>query len=240
MSSPFFDRLQDLAETNLQTKVALYYYGQQGLGINPLHLTKSIDKFITVANNSEEVEVKQFLFAIVLIGILLASGCGETTSPASPPSDSPVTATEPKPEPELPPSPPPKKPEYPESDLLSTVAYGSVMTLCENWDADADDDGIVVYPSFHDANGEIVKFEGIELPVEIRIYDEDEKVLFYTGTGSIDSWEDGVLINQGYGIKVPFEDIDASTEYGVVYVTISLPDKRTFEAKEVFARISPK
>jgi len=122
-------------------------------------------------------------------------------------------------------------------DLLSTATHASVMTMCENWDADADDDGIVVYPSLKDENDETVKFEGVELPVEIRIYDEDESVLFYTGSSSIDSWEDGNFMFKGSGIKIAFEDIDADTEHGVVYTAITLPGNRTLEAKETFARI---
>ena len=139
--------------------------------------------------------------------------------------------------------------ESKQMELLATAVSGSVMTMAKNWDADAEDDGIVVYPDLKDSSGETVKFEGVELPVDIKIYTtkytEDFKEvkdrLAYSGTATIDSWKDGNFFFEG-GIKIPFEDINtvgSDEDYGWVYATITLPDGRTMEAVEKFARIKP-
>ena len=140
--------------------------------------------------------------------------------------------------------------ESKQMELLATAVSGSVDTMTKNWDADAEDDGIVVYPDLKDSSGETVKFEGIELPVEIKIYTtkytedykEVEDRLVYSGTGTIDSWKDGNFFFEG-GIKIPFEDIntmESDEDYGWLYTTITLPDGRTIEARDEFARIKPK
>jgi hypothetical protein len=49
-------------------------------------------------------------------------------------------------------------------ELLATAVSGSVDTMTKNWDADAEYEGIVVYPDLKDSSGETVKFEGVELP----------------------------------------------------------------------------
>ena len=139
--------------------------------------------------------------------------------------------------------------ESTQTELLATAVSGSVMTMTENWDADAEDDGIVVYPDLKDSSGETVKFEGVELPVDIKIYTtkytEDFKEvkdrLAYSGTATIDSWKDGNFLFEG-DIKIPFEDINtvgSDNDYGWVYATITLPDGKTIEAVEKFARIKP-
>jgi len=65
--------------------------------------------------------------------------------------------------------------------------------------------------------------------------------LVYSGIGTIDSGKDGNLFFEG-GIKIPFEDIntvESDGDYGWVYTTITLPDRRTIEARDEFARIKP-
>ena len=37
--------------------------------------------------------------------------------------------------------------------LLATVTHGTVMSMPSNWDADAEDDGIIVYPDLKDQRG---------------------------------------------------------------------------------------
>jgi len=44
------------------------------------------------------------------------------------------------------------------------------VTMPKNLDADAEDDSIVVYPDLNDGLGETVMFNGVELPIEIKIY----------------------------------------------------------------------
>lgn len=136
-----------------------------------------------------------------------------------------------------------------EAEILSTATHASVMTTTDNWDADAEDDGLIIYPSLDDDEGEVVKFEGIELDVDIEVWTtkfEDFKTVkdrkAYSGTGTINSWKDGNFMFSG-GIKVPFEDITtvaSDSEFGMVFVEIHLPDGRTLEAKEdIGVRIKP-
>lgn len=180
------------------------------------------------------------LIVVLVIGIIFISGCveeeGEEAAPTKPSegAEVPETITE----------------EEAQTELLATATHGSVMTMTKNWDADAEDDGIIVYPDLKDATGETVKFEGIELPIEIKIYtlkmdenwNEVKDRLVYSGSSTIDSWKDGNFMFEG-GIKIPFEDIKAiesDEDYGAIYVTVTLPDGRTIESKEDFGvRIKP-
>jgi len=136
------------------------------------------------------------------------------------------------------------------AEILVTVTHGSVSTMSRNWDADAEDDGFIVYPDLKNAEGETVKFEGIELPVKIEVFTvkQDKKWrdikdrFVYSGAGSINSWEDGNPFFSGSGIKVPYEQIKikrSDKEYGIVYATVTLPDGRIIEAKDDFVRIKP-
>ena len=134
-------------------------------------------------------------------------------------------------------------------EILATVVSGSVNTLSKNWDADAEDDGIFVYQSLKDSSDRNVIFEGVKLPVEIRIYttkfdDKFKQVkdrLVYEGSATIESWKDGSILFKG-GIKIPFEDIktvNSDRDYGLIYTTVTLPDGRKIEAKKEYTRIKP-
>jgi hypothetical protein len=134
--------------------------------------------------------------------------------------------------------------------VLSTATHAYVDAMPENWDRDAEDDGIIVYPSLKNKEDETVKFEGIELNVDIELWttmlDDDwnevKDELVYKGEGKIESWRDGNFMFNG-GIKVPFDDIktDASdNEYGLLFVRIHTPNNGIFEAKQNFGiRIKP-
>ncbi|MBE0517279.1 MAG: hypothetical protein IBX41_07835, partial [Methanophagales archaeon] len=150
---------------------------------------------------------------IVMVAILLFvmfAGCVEEGGETAKPTGQAEKVTE----------------ESKQMELLATAVSGSVMTMAKNWDADAEDDGIVVYPDLKDSSGETVKFEGVELPVEVKIYTtkytqdfkEVKDRLVYTGTATIDSWKDGNFLFEG-GIKIPFEDINtvqSDEDYGWV------------------------
>ena len=134
-------------------------------------------------------------------------------------------------------------------ELLATATHAGVDAMSKNWDADAEDDGIIVYPELKDENDETVKFEGIELDVDIEIwttefdenFDEVKDRLVYTGTGKIDSWKDGNFMFKG-GIKVSFDDmttVQSDDDYGLLLVKIHTPDDLSFEAESGFARIQP-
>jgi hypothetical protein len=124
----------------------------------------------------------------------------------------------------------------------------SVMTMKKNWDADAEDDGIVVFPSLKDAAGETVKWSGATLPVDIEIwttemdanYKDQKDQLVYKGSGTIDSWEDGNFL-LGQGIRVPFEQmkVPSGETMGWVYAKVHTPDGKIYEGVEKLASITP-
>ena len=107
----------------------------------------------------------------------------------------------------------------------------------------------IVNPELKDASDDAVKFEGVELKVDMEIWTtkmndnfkevKDRKI--YSGSGTIDSWKDGNFMFDG-GIKVPFEDIKAGEsdrDYGELYVKIYANDK-VYEAKSLMrVRIKP-
>jgi hypothetical protein len=137
-----------------------------------------------------------------------------------------------------------------QKEILSTVTHATVMTSTKNWDSDADDDGMVVYPALKDESDETVKFEAIELNVDIEIWTTDldddfdtvKDKLVYEGSSIIDNWEDGNFMFGG-GIKIPFEDIkttESDSDFGMILVKIHTFDDNYYEAKEEFAvRIKP-
>ena len=175
------------------------------------------------------------LIAIVaIVAAVIFAGCVEEGGEAAKPIDQREKITE----------------ESKQTELLATAVRSSVYTSTESWDADAEDDGIVIYPSLWNKTDNTVRFRDIELPVEIKIYtvksDEDyneiKDRLVYDDVAILNTWEEGFIIT-GYGIKkIPFEDIntiESDDIYGWVYTTITLPDGRKMEAIDKFARIKP-
>ena len=182
-------------------------------------------------------KVIAILMGIIMIFAVMSVGCVEESRDTATPSVQTENFKE-------------QSKESKQIDLLSAVVSGSVATMTDNWDADADDDGIIVHPKLNDESDEVVMFEGVELPVKIEIYtaeydSEYNRVkgkLVYSGTGTIDSWKDGNIFFNG-GIKVSFDDIGTTPSddgYGIIYTTTTLPDGRAIEAKETFGcRIKP-
>ena len=131
---------------------------------------------------------------------------------------------------------------------FTSVAMASVTTMKKSWDADAEDDGLVVYPDLKDDKSETVKWSGTTLTVDIEIwstktdanYNKQKDQLLYKGTGTIDSWEDGNFI-LGQGIRVPFEQIKVPSGQttGWVYAKIHTPDGKTYEGVEKYASLTP-
>lgn len=203
--------------------------------------------------------MKSIFFVVLIFGLLLFSGCtgkessetatsygGDTNADIS--SD---TSTEDTPEIKEDNTSPPVVEETSnkelQEELLTTVKTLSVFTMSDNWDEDAADDGTIVYPDLQDAQGETVEFEDYELKADIEVwtskYDDSYNTvkdrLVYSGTSSIDNWEDGNMFMEG-GIKVPYSDIntvESDSEYGILYIKIYLPDGRVLEAKDEFIRI---
>ena len=117
----------------------------------------------------------------------------------------------------------------PNSTTLPSATEVSVDVRPGDWDGDGEDDGIVVYPTLLDENGETVKFSGVELSVEISFWetgiDDDfntvKETLLYEGTGTIDNWEDGNYYLEGDGIQIAWDEIASSEDiFGLMEVTI--------------------
>ncbi len=125
-------------------------------------------------------------------------------------------------------------------ELFSTAATADVWPQPKNWDADAEDDGIIVYPSLKDINGEPIQFERVTLSVDIEVWTKKMNMDYkkvkdrqiYNGTGMINSWYDGNMFMNG-GIRVPFDDMNIleSDDYGYVFIRIHTPDGKTYEAE---------
>lgn len=136
--------------------------------------------------------------------------------------------------------------------LLLNVTTGSVSTANKNWDADAEDDGIVIFPDLKDNSGNSVQYKNVKMPVKIYIYTAktDPKTfgdikdrLVYSGNVYINSWEDGNQFTNG-GIRILYEDInvtESDREFGIVRTETTLPDGRIIEAEsDLFNRIKQK
>jgi len=178
-----------------------------------------------------------FLISILLLGIIALAGCDtETGTTAQPSENSQVQEV---------------SNEEVQAEILATATHASVDSSGgKNWDADLEDDGVIIYPELKDANDETVKFEGVELPVDIEIwttkmddsFKEVKDRMVYSGSGTIDSWKDGNFMFDG-GIKISFDDIKAvesDSDYGALFVKIHTPDGQVFEAKDTMGiRIKP-
>ncbi len=135
-----------------------------------------------------------------------------------------------------------------DTSQFATVVKADVMTLNDNWDADAENDGIVVYPALRDSSDETVTWSGAILPVAIEIWttkidenfrEQRDRVVF-RGNGTIESWEDGHFL-LGDGIRVPFESLDvpAGVTYGWTYAKVFTPDGRAYEGVWKYTRLVP-
>lgn len=141
-------------------------------------------------------------------------------------------------------------PDQSQLELFKIVNHASVSTSPKNWDADAEDDGIIVYPELKDINNDVVKFSGIELKVDIELWttelDSNWKEVkgrkVYSGTGTIDSWKDGNPFMDG-GIKVSFDDIntvESDKQFGAILIKIHTPDGKVYEVdNDLVTRIKP-
>ncbi|MCK5107452.1 MAG: hypothetical protein KAQ83_01880 [Nanoarchaeota archaeon] len=113
----------------------------------------------------------------------------------------------------------------------------------DNWDADAEDDGIIYYIEPKSSDGTIVPLEGV---VETKVYE-------MVKTGEWGDYEKGELIHSmsfdlkgndrlqyfdtwdGYGVKLSWEQINpymaSSSDYGILNVKFTDLESNSFEAK---------
>jgi len=137
---------------------------------------------------------------------------------------------------------------YQSQNDFSQVTHAEVSTIHGHWSSGAEYDGISVHPSLRDVKGQDITWSGVNLPVEIEIYTtkfdtsykEVKDKLVYKGTGTISNWQDGNMF-MGGGIQVPFSsmNVPAGETYGWTYVTIHMPNGKTFSAKEQFTSLTP-
>ncbi len=178
-----------------------------------------------------------FLISILLLGIIVLAGCdSEIGSIAQPSETSQIQEVSNK---EI------------QAEILATATHASIDSSGgKNWDADLKDDGVIIYPELKDANDETVKFEDVELQVDIEIwttkrddnFKEVKDRMIYSGSGTIDSWKDGNFMFDG-GIKVSFDDIksvESDSDYGALFIKIHTLNGQVFEAKDSLGiRIKP-
>jgi len=132
-----------------------------------------------------------FIFLSLLIGIVLICACASQSNTPSdtvgtnlsmtPPPTEPTSAYTPIPtdtEPVTALSATPNPQNTPRIASIaqkvefdfSSVAMAHVITIHKNWDADAEDDGVAIFPSLLDTNEKTVEFYGVTLPVDIEIW----------------------------------------------------------------------
>ncbi|WP_346434785.1 hypothetical protein [uncultured Methanoculleus sp.] len=123
------------------------------------------------------------------------------------------------------------------------MTHASVSTIRDNWDADAEDDGITVHPDLLDQYDETVKYSDVSIPVDIQIwttkfdsnYKEQKDKLIYQGSGTITTWKDGNMFMKG-GIKVPFSsmNVPSGEMFGWTYVTIHTRWEKLRSSRRVY------
>ncbi len=131
---------------------------------------------------------------------------------------------------------------------FSSVTHASVTSMTKNWDSTAEDDGDVIYPTLLDGEDKPVSWSGAQIPVKIEIwskkfdsgYKEVKDQLLYSGSATLSNWKDSNLL-LGDGIRVPFNEIKQVNDdkYGMVFVTMTLPDARTMEATNSYTALKP-
>jgi len=165
--------------------------------------------------------MKRILLPILVIGIFLLGACG--TSTTAPTSDA----------------------------WMEEVTRAWVVAHSHNWDADAEDDGIRVWVEVQDQNEELIQYEQQQIPVEIEIYSTESKTfpwqparLIYSATAVMHNWYDDAFVTSAIGIKnIAWEEISPplsseQQEYGLLYVSITLPNGEIYSARHDTARIT--
>lgn len=165
--------------------------------------------------------MKKLTFFVVALFLLLA-GCGQQT------------AGEPTAEEAL--------------DWVDDVARAWVVAHSHNWDSDAEDDGIRIWVELQDKNEDEIRYENIEMPILIEVYTTESKTLpreperlVYSGSSVTRSWDKDAFVTEANGIRdIAWEDVSTlptDQTYGIIYVTITLPNGKEFKALYDEARI---
>lgn len=191
--------------------------------------------------------VKKILFTLIILGCLFVTVSGisftgnndsepveEVTTPVQSQVTAPVTSVVPV--------------SVVSGPDFSSVTHATVMAVAKSWDADAENDGVIIFPNLLDAKDETVKWKNGNIPVDVELwttgfdksFKQVQETKVYSGSGTITSWEDGNFL-MGPGIQIPYESLsgvgDKST--GRTRVNIHLTDGRTMEAIYDFTPLKP-
>ena len=136
------------------------------------------------------------------------------------------------------------------TEWLDEVNRAWVVAHAHNWDMDAEDDGIRVYVELQDEDEKLVEYLDANMAVAIEVYSTESKTyprepsrLLYSGTSILDDWYEDAFVTGARGVKdIAWEDIaevwpPEDAEYGMLYVTITLPDGETCSAVDETVRI---
>jgi hypothetical protein len=180
--------------------------------------------------------MRRFYLALVatLIAITLAvplSSCGATVT-------STVTAT----------STPTSTKTNP--DWIQQVKSARVVAHAQNWNSNAEDDGIRVWVELQDEKEKFVMYDDVNMPVRIELFSTESKTfpwqtsrLLYSSQSEMQNWSDDAFVTGATGIKdIPWGDISPTLaseqqDYGLLYVTITLPNGQNYSAKYDEARL---
>jgi len=177
------------------------------------------------------------LMALAVTILVISAGC---TSPSGPTQASPNQGSQPQTS--------SKQVTAAQSQYdFSEVTHADVSTIKAHWSSGAEDDGITVHPSLLDVTSKSVTWSGVSIPVDIEIYStkfdanykQVKDQLVYKGSGTISNWQDGNMF-MGGGIQVPFASmkVPAGKTYGWTYVTVHMPDGKTYSAKDEYTSLT--
>jgi hypothetical protein len=131
------------------------------------------------------------------------------------------------------------------------VTHAWVVAHPQNWNADAEDDGIRVWIELLDKNEKIVEYDNITMPVKLQLYADESKTnpakpgsLLYSGTSVAQNWKHDAFVTFAVGVKdISWQEMSKplpaeQQEYGIIYVTITLPNGKDYSARWSEARIT--
>jgi len=134
---------------------------------------------------------------------------------------------------------------------VSSVQRAWTVGHPENWDADAEDDGIRVWVELQDANTNEIEYTGMNMPVLVKIYSTEsvwypweKSRLIYSGSGILKNWYNDAFVTGAIGVEdICWGDISnpLSTEnqaWGMLYITVTLPNGKQYSAEHYPVAIS--
>lgn len=177
----------------------------------------------------------RFLALLVALAlVLIAAGCVDNQSV-------PITTAAPTAAPTAPPTSHAVTSVTSNTAQFASATTLEVFALGKNWDADVEDDGLLVHPWLKDATGADVIWRGATVPVDIEMwtmkfadtgYQKDQ--LVYKGDGwTIHSWNDEIRVPYDQMKSVPFE------RWGYVYATLHTPDGKTYAGVSIATGFTP-